>query len=203
MLKVDFHVHTKASGDSKISEQDLVLWAKKRDLDGVALTEHDVLGKGNVEGLLIIPGEEVSTKQGHLIGLGLKKPIPKGMDALLTADKIREQGALVVVPHPMERLRNGLDKRTIEAVQPDAIEVFNSRSFFQNPDKLMKLADYLDAAFLAGSDAHVPEEIGLAYTLVETSERSVEGILEAVRRKKTKPILVRRSGLLLRVKKFF
>jgi len=42
-LKIDLHVHTRFSRDSKTTLREVVLYAKMRKLDGVAITDHDTV----------------------------------------------------------------------------------------------------------------------------------------------------------------
>ena len=78
-LKIDFHVHTCYSQDSSITLKQVVLFAKKRGLDGVAITDHNTVKgalKLKTKEIIIVPGIEVSTSQGHLLGINVTTPIP-------------------------------------------------------------------------------------------------------------------------------
>jgi len=57
------------------------------------------------KGFVLIIGEEILTDSGELIGYFLETPIPKGLSADETIDKIKQQGGLVCVPHPFDRFR--------------------------------------------------------------------------------------------------
>ncbi|HDN01715.1 MAG TPA: PHP domain-containing protein, partial [Candidatus Bathyarchaeota archaeon] len=81
MLKIDMHVHTWYS-DSSASVDEVIEAAKRRGLDGVAITDHNVIdgaleAERKSDGLIIIPGEEISTLHGELLALGIRKAVPK------------------------------------------------------------------------------------------------------------------------------
>src|SRR3990172_192148 len=108
-IKADLHVHTNYSPDSRLSIDALLIEAVKKDISAVAITDHGAI-KGAIElrnradgKLKVIVGEEVWTKDGELIGLFLDKEIPNFMTALETAKFIKEQGGLVMAPHPFGR----------------------------------------------------------------------------------------------------
>jgi predicted metal-dependent phosphoesterase TrpH len=81
-VKADLHVHTTYSRDSVITPKELVFFAKKRGLTAVAVTDHNqvegALAIAKQTDFLIIPGIEVSSLNGHIVGLNVKEVIPKG-----------------------------------------------------------------------------------------------------------------------------
>ena len=93
-VKADLHVHTIYSRDSLITPEDLVFYAKKRGLTAVAITDHDTvegaLKIAKETDFLIIPGIEVSSRNGHIVGLNLQEPVQKGLSVDETVDKIHD-----------------------------------------------------------------------------------------------------------------
>ncbi|MCD6325872.1 PHP domain-containing protein, partial [Candidatus Bathyarchaeota archaeon] len=81
-LKIDFHVHTCYSGDCSTSLRDVISYSKKKGLDGVVITDHNTvegalkLQKNSDNERIIIPGIEVSTNAGHILGINVTTPIP-------------------------------------------------------------------------------------------------------------------------------
>ena len=113
-------------------------------------------------------GEEVRTHRGEIIGLFLTERVPQGLPARETAQRIRDQGGLVYVPHPFDELRHNLDTATLVELAGegliDALEVFNAKTSLQSLNqRASDLAAELGLPGGAGSDSHVPEALGAAY----------------------------------------
>lgn len=192
-LKIDLHVHTCFSRDSKTTLEDVILYAKMRKLDGVAITDHDTVEGAEAlsrkdTGLIIIPGIEVSTRRGHILGLNVTTPIPKGLDPAEAVDRIHEAGGISVAAHPLAVYKGGLSMRSLSALKLDAVEVVNSSVL---PFSLLtflnrRLSRKLGLPQTGGSDSHVPEAIGLAYTIIY-AESDVDDIIESIRKGATVP----------------
>src|SRR4029450_10551158 len=60
-------------------------------------------------GVDVVVGEEISTLNGHLLGLFLEELVPPGLTALETIARIHDQGGLAVAAHPFHPLR-GVDR---------------------------------------------------------------------------------------------
>jgi predicted metal-dependent phosphoesterase TrpH len=175
-MLLDLHIHTKYSGDATIEPKDLIKVAQERELDGIAVTDHNTTRGWNQfqekEELFIIKGVEQTTEYGSVIGLFLNEKIESN-EFYEVVDAIRDQDGIIMIPHPFDSLRkdsfkiNSVDIKTLEKCV-DAIEVFNSRcilnSFNENAEKL---ANTLHKHRLAGSDAHTRNEIGNARTEFE------------------------------------
>jgi len=171
-LKVDLHVHTTHSPDSLTRCEDVVLWAQRRNMGAVAITDHD-----SIEGALtvrkmspipIIVGEEVRTQHGEIIGLFLSEAISPHLTARETVCQIHGQGGLVYIPHPLDRARQGSAlgfgalMEIIEFI--DIIEVLNARVHFPADNACAaRLAECYGLSQGAGSDAHQASEIGRAF----------------------------------------
>ncbi len=173
--KVDLHAHTWHSRDCPVSPARLVAAAKRRGLHGIAITNHGRFA-GHDEaravagpGFVVIPGEEVFSSAGEIIGLFLSREIANGMTPEATCEAIREQGGVVVVPHPFDRLRKGAIgeatlNRLTRAGLVDAAEVFNGRMMIGADNRAA--ADWAHAHGLpitVGSDGHSTWEYGTTY----------------------------------------
>ena len=110
VLKTVFHVHTDYSDDSNISISHLIDACAHRKVNCIAVTDHDTIAGARElaahagPSLRVIIGEEISTIDGHLIGLFLRERIEPGMPVRRSAEAIHDQGGLVVVPHPFNRI---------------------------------------------------------------------------------------------------
>ena len=182
-VKADLHVHTTYSNDSVITPKQLVFYAKKRGLTAVAVTDHDqVEGAMKIAkqtGFLIIPGTEVSSMHGHILGLNVNTIIPRALSADETVDRIHEAGGIAIACHPFALLKGSIGKHVSEKF--DAVETINASSFPYNraTNKANHLAERLKLPSVAGTDAHYGPVIGQAYTLID-SETNVEAIVKAI-----------------------
>ncbi len=182
-IKADLHVHSTYSADSRITQKELVFYAKKRGLNAVAVTDHN-----QVEGarkiaretdFLIIPGTEVSSLDGHIVGLSVQELIPKGLSADETVDRIHQAGGMAVACHPFAFFKGSVGRHVTKKF--DAVEAKNASSFPYGSasKKADSLADRLGLPKVAGTDAHIGQAIGCAYTLID-AELNVDAILKAI-----------------------
>jgi len=182
-VKADLHVHTTYSSDSIISPSDLVFYAKKRGLNAVAVTDHNqvagALKIAKETAFLIIPGTEVSSADGHIVGLNVSEVIPRGLRADETVDRIHAAGGVAIACHPYALFKGSLGKHV--SAKFDAIEVINARNFpfKRGVRKANELADSLKLSHVAGTDAHYGPQIGYAYTIID-AEPNVEAIARAI-----------------------
>lgn len=171
-MRYDLHVHSVYSKDGKIRPKDILKIALRKKLDGVAITDHETI-RGGLEAkkyetkrFKIIVGSEISTDRGEVIGLFLKEDVKPGKFETVVK-KIREQGGVVVLPHPFDWFRPGIRPHRDDANLIDAIEVFNARSVFHRFNKhALEFAKRYNLPGVAGSDAHFPDEIGKAGIIV-------------------------------------
>lgn len=186
-VHVDLHVHTCYSYDGLIKPEELIFHAKKAGLNGVAITDHDRIDGAlkmakEMKDFLIMPGIEISSLDGHIIGLNLQELVPKSLTAEETVDKIHELGGLAIACHPQALLKVSLGKKVSEKF--DAVEVINASAFpFQRSvKKAQEIASTLKIPKVAGSDAHYAPEIGSAYTLVDVeTELNCDEIFKAIK----------------------
>jgi len=112
----------------------------------------------------VIPGEEIKTGgDGEVIGLFLAQGIVAGMSFADTVTAIRNQGGLVYVPHPFDRLHSIPDPATLarHLGEIDVLEVYNARLLFEAyNDEALRFARKYNLLMGAGSDAHVLQGLG-------------------------------------------
>jgi predicted metal-dependent phosphoesterase TrpH len=179
-LRLDLHNHTTFSPDGLMSPAALLKAAKARGIGCIAVTDHNtVQGALEAEALAeadlslprVIPGVELSTKDGEIIGLYVSENIPCGLPLAEAAAHIRGRGGLIYLPHPFDFFRRGAisrGERLHAAELSDIIEVVNGRSLSRRAGKkAAELALRMDRPGGAGSDAHREAEVGLAYVVVD------------------------------------
>ncbi len=190
---LDLHCHTSASFDSLASPRAVVAAAARRGLTHLAITDHDRIDGALAardaapDGLTVLVGEEIRTRDGDLIALFLSTAIQPGLSAAETIGAVRAQGGLVGIPHPFDRFRGSLARsetpRTIEALarSVDWIEAWNARLMFG--DGNVRAAELAVAAGVPGvavSDAHTALEVGVAFSSVAGDPSTPEGLLAAL-----------------------
>jgi predicted metal-dependent phosphoesterase TrpH len=189
-VKADLHVHTIYSPDSLITPEDLVFYAKKRGLTAVAVTDHDrvdgALKIARETDFLIIPGIEVSSRNGHIIGLNVQEQIPKGLSSDETVEKIHTAGGVAVACHPFALFKGSLGKHA--NAKFDAVETINASAFPFNRSvrKAQEIADRFGISRVAGTDAHYGPEVGYAYTIID-AEPQVDAIIKAIAKGQCQP----------------
>jgi hypothetical protein len=193
----DLHVHTVHS-DGRCETRDTVAAAKRAGLDFVVSTEHNTSSAnrewahGVTDGLLVVAGEEVTTRHGHWLAVGLPRNgwvdwryAPRDGVFARYAAEVAANGGLVVAAHPSVPLPGSLWEFGYHAV--DAVEVWNGR---WNVDDEMSLRTWLRLlrtgrriTALGSSDSHGPHQpIGRPHTVVHAADLSHAGLVEALRR---------------------
>ncbi len=181
-LKLDLHVHTERSPDAFTKIGQLAQLCKKAGVDGLAITDHNTTVLEVPDGIPVVPGIEVSSKDGHVIGLGVSVGIPRGLTADATIREIQRLGGLAVIPHPYDLWRSSV-KPDMLNIRPDAIEVVNSSSLLHSVTwkRAREFATRERLSIVAGSDSHIPQTLGMAFTELQTDSKDVKSVVEAIR----------------------
>ncbi len=188
-MLLELHSHSWYSKGSILGEEntvspiEMVKEARRRGLSGIAITDHnnfknwESLKKLKFDDFVVIPGEEVSTLQGHLLTLGITEEIKPKQDVLETIDKVHQQGGITIAPHPFDIAKEGI--RDFSKFT-DVIEVFNSMSLdkFANL-RAKRFAVKFGKPMSVGTDAHQKEWIGRSITQVN-SYPDIDSVLEEI-----------------------
>ncbi len=189
-MKGDLHVHSIYSPDGRERVEDIIRHAKEIGLDIISITDHNTMkaydeapAAAKKYGIILIPGVEISTKQGHVLAYGLREMPPVRRGVRETIEAVHRLGGIAVAAHPF-RFISGVGPLVAGREDFDGIEVRNARSTLADNKFAKMLATSQKKGFTGGSDAHVLEYIGLARTIFPESD-SVEELLGYIKEKKT------------------
>jgi predicted metal-dependent phosphoesterase TrpH len=189
-MLAELHCHSiYSTGKRIISEgsddpKDIVKQAKKLGIEILAITDHDNMDAyakakpyAKKAGILLIPGEEVSTHRGHMLALGIEEVIPPGLSVEESVYLVHKQGGIAIAAHPFDKVRGGMGDF---ARKCDAIEIFNSLSLDRSPNFYAKeFTESVKKPFTAGSDAHWIRMMGHGLNNIECS--SIDSCLKAIK----------------------
>ena len=182
-MLVALHVHTNHSACSESEISHIAQYCRKRGIEAIAITDHNQI-EGAFElqdiapELKVIVSEEISTREGEIIGLFLEERIPAGKDIRETCIEIKNQGGLVYLPHPFDslkvhRVRSWNLQKILDLV--DIIEVYNAKASF--PLYNRKAREFAEAHGIRGavaSDSHYVKSIGSALMSMEPFEGAAD-----------------------------
>jgi len=194
-MRIDLHVHTHFSPDALSTPERLAAAAKRKGLDGIAVTDHNttagwkrMLAAGKREGILVIRGEEVKVSHdgraiGEVLALFIGEEIRPG-EFPEVRDMVRRQGGILVVAHPFDSFRNSFAMAEEYRKDFGAVEALNSRAVLDRFNrKAAEFASRNGLPVTGGSDAHCCHEVGKAWTAAEA--RDLAGFERALRAGKT------------------
>lgn len=188
MLQVDLQTHTNHSSECGwMAPETLVRRAEQTGLDGVAITDHNTMSavsparQAAPDDFIVIPGEEIDTSEGQIIGLFLSKSIEPWQSPKAVLNQIHNQGGVAIAPHPFDTMREGLTTITEHVEELDAIETLNSRCLRdQYNERATAFATEHNLPATGGSDAHFAYELGTALTEIRTDEESLGKVRQAL-----------------------
>ena len=191
-VRIDLHVHTRHSHDSAAQVDSVLQRCRDSGLGLVAVTDHDNI-RGGLEareksnGFPVIVGEEIKTAEGDVIGLFLEDPVPPRLTPLETVKRVKDQGGLVGVPHPFDRVRpTAIGRRALLEILPwvDFLEGYNAHTLLSRDNRRgVDFAEEYTVPVVACSDSHSAMELGRTYTGVpgEELDGTPEGLMRAIR----------------------
>lgn len=175
-VRFDLHLHTFHSPDSLSSYASIIERVQQRGLTGIAVTDHNTMrgafGLAEIAPFPVILAEEIRTVEGEIIGYFLQEEIPRGLGLEESIARVHEQGGIVAVPHPVDRVRasSAIGEEALLRVmdQIDLIEGYNARCIYAVDNRqAQELAGRYGKPMTAGSDAHAPWEIGRSFVELE------------------------------------
>ncbi len=184
-MRIDLHNHTVFSPDSSSTVEETIASALKNGMDGIAVTDHNSI-KGSERALalaggrlVVVTGSEVSTADGHLLCLGIKEDIPRGLPMAETVEKVTALGGVAVPSHPF-RLGTGAGPAVLRTLKVQAIETLNGRNLNSRNRRAERYAREKGIGSTGGSDSHGPSEVGRAFTVLEGNGLSADDVLAAI-----------------------
>ena len=190
MYHYDLHCHTNQSQDSPAELRKTVRIAKRRGIDGIAVTDHNKIYNGplRIEGIDIIPGSEITLKDGgHLLAYFVTEKIEPRRSLRETVAAVKAQGGYAILAHPLRDdhgwIKNGAGKdMTIDEALKiiDGLESGNSSVSKDEMDRVSEIARQAGIIETAGSDLHISGLVG--FSAVAVKERiSKENFIEVMR----------------------
>ena len=198
-MRIDLHIHTAPrSACSHLGLSELIQRAQKLELDGICLTEHQVVWTAEEAarlaeegGIKVFRGNEFTTNQGDILVFGFDEDIKE----LLTIQELRElvkkAGGFMIAAHPFRGFKTfgiGQLQMTVEqACQRkvfgfvDAIEIGNGKLSDDENDMARRVADTLGLPGTGGSDAHRGDEVGKWVTVFENDIGDEQELIEALK----------------------
>ncbi|MFH0926236.1 MAG: PHP domain-containing protein [bacterium] len=199
---IDLHIHTnRYSSCSRLSPYELVTSAQKKGLDGIAITEHNIVWSEDeimelkkyihLENFVILRGQEIRTRtdktSGDVLVFGFNDILKKKFTPKELINLVHQNGGIVIAAHPY-RPYLGLAEEVYN-LNLDAIEVLNSNNIKDEEQMAQKASELLDIAATGGSDAHSPEVVGCYATHFEDKIKTEIDLIKAIKGKRCRPII--------------
>lgn len=182
----DLHIHSRYSPDSRLEPREIARVARTRGLRVLALTDHNTVeGHGAMreacaaEGILFLPGVEVSSREGHVLAYGVDRAPAAGRTAAETIEEVHALGGIASAAHP-ERVYTGLKVEVVRAARFDAVEAFNSQSAEGHNVQARKVAEELHLPVTGGSDAHFQDRISQGYLAMELQPEAADQAIDLI-----------------------
>lgn len=188
LWNVELHSHTHWSKDCIVRFEAIRAVCQRRGIDRIAITDHNTadgaLAMQRLAPDLVIVGEEIMTTEGEILGYFMKESVPPGLTPEETIRRLRDQGAVISVSHPFDRLRKGAwEEASLRRIidQVDAIEIFNARCIYRDDNvRAVTFASEIGILGTVGSDAHSRPEYGRALQIMAPFS-DAETFLESLR----------------------
>ncbi|MFQ6051396.1 MAG: PHP domain-containing protein [Candidatus Hydrothermarchaeota archaeon] len=178
----DLHVHSIYSHDCNTSIPQIINKAEEIKLDGISITDHDTLrgyeeAKKVSKNVIVIPGIEISLKEGHLLVLGIEEEPPR-VEIMDVLEWVRDNNGVSIAAHPFDSYKGLGD--LVSTLPLDGIEVYNAKYKFSHVNiRADKISRKLNLSRIGGSDAHNLEEIGSGFTIIDGP------LIKAIKKKRT------------------
>lgn len=204
IYRVDLHVHTaRGSTDPALCLPELVRAARQAGLDAIAITDTDYCTPVPIElrGVVLIPGCEVSTLGGSILGVFLERPLDfvrLRQHGLPTADEaileIHRCGGLAILAYPFAQKDAN---PALFPIRPDAVETACACVVPQDSaagQRALLWATEHQRTRVGGSNAYTPRELGTVYTEISCPRLSRAFLKEALDLGRCRPVCARAAA---------
>ncbi|MHA2503251.1 MAG: PHP domain-containing protein [Candidatus Kariarchaeaceae archaeon] len=175
-MKLDLHLHSEFSWDSKVKIKEYVNQAQNLGFSAISITDHNSIESHSTldslqdkTDVILLPGQEVSTSDGHLLVYGFVDLAPQGLSMKETINSIKGD-PICIAAHPFDPFRGGSFSKVFQS-GIDGIELLNASSWFHFPNYLASRAYSKQSTVeigLGNSDSHNLMEFGSAYSVSES-----------------------------------
>ncbi|MQF82898.1 PHP domain-containing protein [SAR202 cluster bacterium AD-802-E10_MRT_200m] len=212
-LLIDLHTHTfPKSDDSLLQPEELFRKAKEVGLDGICLTEHDgfwetsdLVRWSNEFDILIVPGCEVTTEEGHLLVFGLDRYIFGMHRAKFVKELVDQNDGVIVVAHPYRRVFQKEAAQNLELFEgmvqkacdnpafgmANGVEVLNARGSQEENWFSSVVQERVNLPATGASDAHQLSDIGTFATEFNNPVGSLRDLIIELQRGNVSPATIR------------
>lgn len=193
-MRIDLHCHSKYSCDNHLEPEELIEQALKMNLEGVCFTEHySIIPLWPLErirlpeGFYVFRGVEISTDQGHLLAYGLTDDSwniwssHTYLNASQVIENIHRLGGICVPAHPF-RGWDSFGENVFKIDGFDAIETHNGLNSEEMNQKAIQVARLRNLSSVGGSDCHIKEQVGMAFTELKHPVRTIDELIEEIKK---------------------
>ncbi|MCL2890752.1 MAG: PHP domain-containing protein [Methanomassiliicoccaceae archaeon] len=181
-MRADLHIHSTFSKDGLSTVEEIIESARAKGLRCIAISDHNNFDAYDIASecrdIIVVPAEEVSSSEGHILAYGISEYIERGKGVLETIDMIHDAGGIAVAAHPY-RWWSGLGEKNV-VEEFDAVETFNARSTKGSNGKAFTLAAKMGKPMTAGSDAHSAQNVGDAYIEFSDDVTTWEDVIKEI-----------------------
>jgi len=200
-LRTQLHIHTTESKGtrvnvhSNINPKTAIDILKKKNIQVLAITDHDntraypkIKDYAKKNGIILINGIEITTRDGEIIGLNVEPGIEKELNMKMSVhearDVILDYNGEILIPHPFSIMENSIGTKIKEV--KGIVEVFNPGNIFGFEDKFARIAaEKLKLPMVVCSDAHYTKIIDRGVTVIE-SEPDIDSIFKSIKKGKVR-----------------
>ena len=192
VLSADFHVHS-FPGDGGLLPWDIAAEARRRGLHVIALTNHNSMASWRLarrlasdsRGIIMLPGVELTSAGYHMTTIGVHTPVAWRQPPAAAAAEVTAQGGVAIAAHPLEPQPSGWDDAAIDELNGFEAASSNGTIAFMSPFIRRAVVRRPSIASIGASDFHYFAPLGVCRTFVFVTERSPDGVLEAIRSGRT------------------